>query len=441
MLKNTDPKTYNLIQKEKSRQENTLMLIPSENTVSKAVTEALASVFSNKYAEGYANKRYYQGQEYTDEIEKLAIQRAKKLFKVEAVNVQPYSGSPANFAVYNSVLTVGDKVMGLDLSHGGHLTHGSSVSITGKYFKSIPYYVEKNGLINYHNLKKAALKIQPKLIICGTTAYSKILDWKKFAEIADATDAYLLADISHIAGLIIGGVYPSPEKFVHIITTTTHKTLRGPRGAMIMTTKKGLLKDESLAKKIDRSVFPGIQGGPHINTIAAIAVALKEASKENFKAYASRIVKNAKKLANELRERGYDLVQNGTDTHLLVIDLSNRKISGHLAAIALERAGIVLNRNAVPYDTRVPYYPSGIRLGTPAITNRGMKENEMIKIAAMIDKIITATELTKTRLRIDDTQVKKKEFIEEIVRETTEIKETKKDTINLCKMFPIPENY
>src|SRR3989344_3982935 len=387
-LKKQDKEIADLIKKEIKRQEETLMMIPSENIASSAVEEAVGSQLENKYAEGYAFKRYYQGQEVIDKIETLVIERAKKLFNVPYANVQPYSGSPANFEVYNAVLNPGDKIMGLSLSFGGHLTHGSSASATSKYFRSVQYELGKDGYIDYKNLMQLALKEKPKILVAGTTAYPRTLNWEKFYEIAEKVGAYLLCDISHIAGLIAGGAYPSPVNYSHIITTTTHKTLRGPRGAIIMVTKKGLAKDSLLPKKIDRSVFPQLQGGPHINTIAGIGVALKEASKNSFKIYAKQIINNAKALADTLNKEGFNLVSGGTDSHLILTDLTNYKILGNTAAEGLEEAGIVLNYNTVPFDPNPPFYPSGIRLGTPAITSRGMKEKEMQLIGKIISEVV-----------------------------------------------------
>lgn len=382
-------KIFSIISKEKKRQREQLHLIPSENYTSAAVMKAVGSVLMNKYAEGQAGKRYYQGNQYVDEIEWLARDRAKQLFKVAHVNVQPYSGSPANSAVEMALLKPGETLMGLALASGGHLTHGHpKITFSGKYFNSVQYTVGKDGWLDYGAIMKLAKKTKPKLIICGTTAYPRVLDWKKFREIADLNGAYLMADIAHIAGLVAGGVHPSPAPWADVITTTTHKTLRGPRGAMIMVTNRGLKKDPELANKIDRAVFPGLQGGPHMHTIAGIAVALREAQGKQFKIYARQIVKNAQALAKEFKKKDYQLVSGGTDNHLLLIDLRNKGINGVVAAWALEYAGIILNYNSVPFDTNPPFYPSGIRLGTPVLTTRGMKEKEMIKVADWIDRAI-----------------------------------------------------
>lgn len=388
-LKNTDIEIYDLIKAEERREKNVLEMIPSENYTSAAVLEALGSVLNNKYSEGYPKKRYYQGNEVADEVEILAQERAKKLFKVPYVNVQPHSGSPANLAVYVALLEpLKDKIMGLSLAFGGHLTHGQPQSSTGRFFQSILYTLGEDSRLDYDAIEKLAIKEKPKIIVCGFTAYPRVIDFKRFAKIADKIGAYLMADISHIAGLVASGVHPSPVDHVHIITTTTHKTLRGPRGAMIMVTEKGLKKNPELPKLIDSAIIPGLQGGPHDNQTAAIAVALKEASEPDFVKYSRQIVLNAKKLAEELRKYNFYMVSEGTDNHLLLIDLTNKKVNGALAALALERAGIVVNKNSVPFDKMPPFYPSGIRLGTPAITTRGMKERDMAKVAKWINAAI-----------------------------------------------------
>lgn len=378
----------NLIQKEKQRQEGTLMLIPSENYTSPEVRQAVGSILMHKYSEGYPGKRYYQGNKIIDDIENIAIKLAKKLFDVPYANVQPYSGSPANAAVYFALLNPGDTIMGLKLSGGGHLTHGHpAITFSGKFFKSVQYDVEEDGWINYDKLAKLAQKFHPQIIVAGTTAYPRILDWKKFSLIADSVNAILLADIAHVAGLIAGGSHPSPAPFAHIITTTTHKTLRGPRGAIIMVTLKGLERDPDMGKKIDRAVFPGLQGGPHDNTTAGIAITLKKAGQKKFSFYSRQIVKNARILAAELKNQGFDLATSGTDNHLMVADARPFGIDGKTLAIALEKAGIVVNANTIPHDPNPPFRPSGIRLGTPAVTTRGMGEKEMKMIAVWIGKI------------------------------------------------------
>ena len=436
-LKKTDPTIFELIRLEEKRQKEVLEMIPSENYTSKAVMEALGSVFTNKYSEGYPKKRYYQGNEFVDDVENLAIERAKKLFGVPYVNVQPYSGSPANTAVYFALLEpFKDKIMGLSLAFGGHLTHGSPVSFSGKYFPIVSYKLNKNGLLDYDEIEHLALKERPKIIVCGATAYPRIIDFKRFSEIADKVGAYLLADISHITGLIIGEVHPSPVSYADIIMTTTHKTLRGPRGAILMVTEKGLKKDPKLPEKIDKAVFPGLQGGPHDNQTAAIAVALGEASKPTFKTYAKQIIKNAKILADKLTSSGFNLVSGGTDNHLLLIDLTNKKVNGAVAALALEVAGIVINKNAVPNDKMPPFYPSGIRLGTPAITTRGMKEKEMIKVANWINE--TINEVSKESLPTD--RERRKEFFKNFRVEVFKNKKLlaiAQEIKILCKKFPL----
>lgn len=390
-------KILKLIKKEEQRQKDTLMLIPSENYASKDVRNAVGSILMNKYAEGYSGKRYYQGNEFVDRIETIAIEKAKKLFGVEHVNVQPYSGSPANTAVLFSLLNSGDKIMGLKLSSGGHLTHGHpDITFSGKYFKSIQFGTDDSGIINYDEVEKLAKSEKPKLLFIGTTAYPLILDWKRFSKIADSIGAWLVADISHVSGLVLAGIYPSPVKYVDIVTTTTHKTLRGPRGAMIMVTKKGIKKDAELPKKIDRAVFPGLQGGPHNNTTAGIAIALTEAEKSSFKKYGQQVVKNAVSLAEELKKGGLTIVTGKTECHLIVIDLRPKNLTGKVVAEALEMAGIVVNKNSVPNDTAGPFNPSGIRIGTPAVTTRGMKEKEMKIIAKLILEVVANLNNRKT---------------------------------------------
>ncbi len=438
MLKQKDPQIYKLIKKEEKRQKEVLEMIASENYASKEVIEALGTVLNNKYSEGYPKARYYQGNNVIDEIEILAEERAKKLFKVPYVNVQPYSGSPANTAVYFALLNpLIDKIMGLSLAFGGHLTHGATVSLSGRYFKSVSYTLGKNGKLDYDQIEKLAIKEKPKILVCGTTAYPRKIDFKKFSEIAKKIGAYLLADISHITGLIIGGVHKSPVLYADIITSTTHKTLRGPRGAIIMVTQKGLKKDPNLSKKIDKAVFPGLQGGPHDNQTAAIAVALKEASTPQFKKYVKQIVKNADKLAGELKKHGFDLISGGTDNHLLLIDLTKKEVNGTIAALALETAGIVLNKNAVPNDLMPPFFPSGIRLGTPAITTRGMKEKEMVKIAKFINEVINICPKPKLPNDKKERAVLWKKVKEEIKKDKRLLKIAKEVKL-MCLKFPLP---
>jgi len=382
-LKVGDPETYELCRAEERRQAESIRLIPSENYVSKAVLEASASVFTNKYSEGYPGKRYYEGQQVVDPLESLTINRAKALFGAEHANVQPYSGSPANLAVYLAFLKPGDKVMGLALPMGGHLTHGWNVSITGRYFTSVGYGVRRDtGRIDYDEVRDLAKKEKPQLLWAGGTAYSRIWDFATMASIAKDVGARFAADIAHIAGLIVGGAHPSPVPHADVVTTTTHKTLRGPRGGMI-------LSRAECAQVIDRAVFPGLQGGPHVHNTAALAVALHEAAQPAFRDYAHRVVANAKVIAEELVARGYQVVSGGTDNHLILVDLTNKNVPGKVAARALDKAGIELNYNAVPYDTRKPFDPSGIRLGSPSVSSRGMGEPEMRQIAAWMDRIIS----------------------------------------------------
>ena len=407
-LQKEDSEIYNSMKKELARQQTTLQMIPSENYASSAVLEACGSILNNKYSEGYPKKRYYQGNEFIDEVEITALERAKKLFGAEHVNVQPLSGSPANQAVFFSFLSPGDKFMGLDLSCGGHLTHGNPYNFSGKLFKAVSYGVNKDTeLLDYNEIRILALKEKPKLIISGFTAYPRLVDFKKFQEIAEEVGDIHLADISHIAGLVVAGVHYSPFPFTDIVTTTTHKTLRGPRSAIIMCKEK-------YAKEIDRAVFPGLQGGPHEHIIAAKAVCFKEALTSDFKVYAQQIVKNAKALAETLMESDIKLVTNGTDNHLILIDLRPQGIGlGKPAAMALEEAGICTNCNTVPYDPSPPFKPSGVRIGTPALTTRGMKETEMKQIGEWIAKVLK---------NMNDTSVKQK--IREEIRQ-------------LCAQFPI----
>ncbi len=380
----TDPEIASLIEQEARREYEKIRLIPSENYVSVAVMEASGSVLTNKYSEGYPGRRYYEGQQFIDVIETMAIQRAQALFGVDHANVQPYSGSPANLAVYLAFASPGDTIMGMSLPMGGHLTHGWPVSVTGKWFHSVPYNVRADtGRVDLDEVRDLARRERPRLIFCGGTAIPRTIDFPAFADIANEVGAVLVADIAHIAGLIAGGAHPSPAGHAGVITTTTHKTLRGPRGAMIMSTAEH-------ASALDKAVFPGLQGGPHDHTTAAIAVALHEAAQPEFRSYAHQVVANAKALAGALTARGYDLISGGTDNHLILIDLTRQGIGGKPAARALDRAGIELNYNTVPYDPRKPFDPSGIRLGTPAITTRGLSEEHMPAIAAWIDDAITA---------------------------------------------------
>ena len=392
-LKKSDLKIYRLIKAEEKRQKETINLIASENFVSEAVLEALGSVFTNKYAEGYPNARYYGGNKVVDKLEKLCQQRALKLFirqpmdhKNWDVNVQSYSGSPANLAVYLALVPPGEKIMAMSLDMGGHLTHGHKVSATGKLWRQIPYGVnKKTEQLDYSEILQIAKKEKPNLIVVGYTAYPRIIDFKKFREIADAVSAILMVDMSHFAGLVAGGVYPSPFKYADIVTTTTHKTLRGPRAALIFSKKE-------FSEKINKAVFPGLQGGPHMNAIAAVAVALNEAGKPAFKKYSKQIIKNAKIFADEMKKQGWRIISNGTDTHLFLIDTRQKGISGKEASEILEKAGIIVNKNMIPYDQRTPSDPSGIRIGAPAITSKGFKEKDMLKITQWIFRLLIKKE-------------------------------------------------
>jgi len=387
-----DKTLENLIKSETKRQSETLDLIPSENIASIAVLKTLGSPLVNKYSEGYPGKRYYAGNKIIDQIEILAQARARKLFRLNknwAVNVQPYSGSPANLAIYCALLKPGEKILSMSLNSGGHLTHGAKINFSGKFYKIIHYGAGRDGFLNYEEIEKLAKKQKPKMIVCGATAYPRIIDFRRFGKIARENNAYLMADISHIAGLIASGVHSSPFPYADIVMTTTHKTLRGPRGAIIFS------KNQSLGATIDKTIFPGLQGGPHDNQTAAIAACLFEALQPNFKKYSRQIVKNAKALARDLQKFGFKLISNGTDNHLMLIDLSNLNISGREAQDKLEQAGIIVNCNTIPYETRSAFNPSGIRLGTPAITSRGLKENEMKKIAELIYLTLIKKEKTK----------------------------------------------
>lgn len=407
-LKTIDPEIYEVMRHEIERQRTKLNLIASENYASRAVLQAQGSVMTNKYAEGYPGKRYYGGCEFVDAAENLAIDRAKKLFRAEHINVQPHSGSQANMAVYFAMLKYGDTIMSMDLSHGGHLSHGSPVNFSGKLFKIVPYGVSRQTkAIDYDELSKIAKEHKPKIIVAGASAYPRELDFKRFREIADEAGAMLLSDIAHIAGLVVAGVHCDPVPYSDFVTTTTHKTLRGPRGGMIMCR-------EEYAKDIDRTVFPGIQGGPLMHVIAAKAVAFKEAMSKEFNDYQKQIVKNAKKVAGELMMRGNELVSGGTDNHLMLVDLNPIGITGKEAEAKLQEAGIILNKNTIPFETKSPFITSGIRIGTPAATTRGMKEKEMIIIAEAIDEVIRN------------------------INDANKIKEVRRTILELCNQFPIP---
>lgn len=410
-LERYDPQIYELIRQEKARQSACVRLIPSENYVSRAVMEASGSCLTNKYSEGYPGKRYYEGQQVTDLIETITRERAKKVFKADHANVQPYSGSVANLSAYLALINPGDTIMGLSLPHGGHLTHGWKVSVSSKVFNSVRYTVDQNtGRLDYNQIEDLAKKYKPKIIISGATAYPREIDFEIFGQIAKKVGAYHVSDIAHIAGLVVAGIHKSPVPYTDIVSTTTHKTLRGPRGGML------LCKAEH-AEKVDKSVFPGMQGGPHMNTIAAIAVALAEADTPEFIAYAKQIVKNAKALAEKLLEHGFDLSSGGTDNHLILIDLRSKNVPGKKLAKALDRAKIETNYNTTPMAPDHPANPSGLRIGTPSVTTRGMKEEQMRLIAGFINKV---TE------NIDNESV---------------IEEVGKEVLLLSSQFPVPEHF
>ncbi len=410
-LQQYDPQIYELLKQEETRQSGRLRLIPSENYVSKAVMIASGSCLTNKYSEGYPGRRYYEGQQVTDLIEILAVQRAKKIFKAEHANVQPYSGSVANWAAYLALAEPGDTIMGLSLPHGGHLTHGWKVSVTSRIFNSIQYTVSsETGRLDYNQIEELAKKHKPKIIISGATAYPREIDFEIFGQIAKSVGAYHVSDIAHIAGLVVAGIHNSPVPYADIVSTTTHKTLRGPRGGMLLCKKQH-------ADNVDKSVFPGLQGGPHMHTLTAVAVAMAEADTPEFVAYAKQIVKNAKVLAEGLLEHGFDLSSGGTDNHLILIDLRGKKVAGKKLAKALDRARIVTNYNTTPLDPAHPANPSGLRMGTPAVTTRGMKEDEMRQIAEFISKVA------------------------ENVDSETVIEQVGKEALLLCSQFPVPDHF
>ena len=427
-IENIDPELYSIIQKEQDREHNTLELIASENFTSTAVLEAAGGIMTNKYAEGYPGKRYYGGCEHVDEAEDLARERLKKLFNVEYANVQPHSGSQANMATFMTFLEIGDTVMGLDLSHGGHLTHGSPVNFSGQLYNFISYHVDKDtGRVDFDEVSSLVKEYEPKMIICGGSAYPRFIEFDKFYEIAKENGAYLMADIAHPSGLIAAGMHPSPIEFCDVITSTTHKTLRGPRGGIIMMGKDkenpwGKVAPKSgrvkmISEVLDSSVMPGMQGGPLMHIISAKAIAFGEALKDDFKVYAQQIVKNAKTMAESFMELDYDLVSDGTDTHVMLIDLTNKNISGKKAEKVLENAGITVNKNMVPFDQRSPFITSGIRVGTPAITTREMGKEEMKNIVSMIDSVIKDPDNNENTHRI------------------------KAEVINLCESYPIYKEF
>ena len=437
-ISQTDPKMSRLIDEEVKRQQEGLTLIPSENHSSKAVLEALGSILTDKYSEGYPGKRYYAGNEVMDKIEVETVERAKKLFGVPHANVQPYSGSPANLAVYLATCNPGDTIMGLDLLSGGHLTHGWKVSATSMFWKSVPYHQTAQGVTDLDEVRRLAHEHKPKLMWCGGTAIPRAIPFKELTAIADEVGAYLVADISHIVGLVIGGVHESPAAHAHIITTTTHKTLRGPRGGMVMVTEKGLKKDPELAEKIDKAIFPGLQGGPHMHTIASVGVALHEAAQDSFKDYARRVVENAKTLADALIERGFKLVSDGTDNHLILVDLTPTGIGrGVFLHLALEQAGIYTNKNTIPGDPSSPFYPSGLRLGSPAVTTRGMGEKEMQQIAEWIKRVSDHIKEIQMPSDKEARRTAIKEFKDTLARDPF-YEKMKQEVKELCLNFPIP---
>jgi len=410
-LEQYDPQIYELIRQESARQSGCIRLIPSENYVSRAVMQASGSCLTNKYAEGYPSRRYYEGQQVTDLIEKMARDRVKKLFGADHANVQPYSGSVANLAAYSALIEPGDPIMGLSLVHGGHLTHGWKVSLSSRFFQSFPYPVNgETGLLDYDHIEELAKKHRPKIIISGATAYPRTIDFEAFGRIAKSVGAYHVSDIAHIAGLVVAGIHPSPVPHADIVSTTSHKTLRGPRGGML------LCKAEH-ANKVDRSVFPGLQGGPHMHTLTSIAVAMAEADTPEFIAYAKQVIKNAKVLSEKLLEHGFNLVTGGTDNHLMLIDLRNKNIPGKKLAKALDRARIVSNYNTIPNDPAPPFNPSGLRIGTPAMTTRGMKEEQARQVGDFINKVVE---------NIDNESI---------------IGEVGKEVLMLCSQFPVPDHF
>ncbi len=393
-LKSFDPDVYEAVMNELSRQRNKIELIASENFVSETVMEANGTPLTNKYAEGYPGKRYYGGCEYVDVVETLAIERAKELFGAQYANVQPHSGAQANMAVFFALLTPGDTVLSMSLAHGGHLSHGSPVNMSGKYFNIVPYGVtEKENVIDYDEVRRLAIENKPKLILAGASAYPRVIDFAKFREIADEVGAYLMVDMAHIAGLVAAGLHPSPIEYAHVVTTTTHKTLRGPRGGLI------LANDAEFGKQFNKAIFPGIQGGPLMHTITAKAVCFKEALSEEFKTYQNQIVKNAKALADSLTEEGFKLVSGGTDNHLMLVDLTDMEVTGKDAEKMLDEVGITVNKNAIPFDTRSPFVTSGIRIGTPATTSRGFVEEDMKEIAKLIKLTVTDFDNSQDEVR------------------------------------------
>lgn len=427
-----------IIAAEQERQEYSLQLIPSENYTSRAVMEAVGSCLMNKYSEGYPGKRYYEGNQFVDMVESLAIERAKELFAVPHVNVQPYSGSPANAAIEMALLQPGDTMLGLQLASGGHLTHGHpKVTFGGKFFRSVQFGLDENARIDMQALREMAQKEKPQLIIIGNTAYPFELDFSEFAKIADEVGAWLVADISHVAGLVVTGEHPDPVPYAHVVMTTTHKTLRGPRGAMILVTQKGLDRDPDLASKIDKAVFPGLQGGPHDNTTAGIAIALEQASTPEFRKYGQQIRKNARALADELKKGGLSLVGNGTETHLMILDLREWG-GGTQLAYAMAQAGLYANKNTVPHEPNSPFFPSGVRLGTPSVTSRGMKEEQMRQIArwiVQIEALVKQFALPKEKAERGALLRAARAWSDE----SPELKAIRAEVRSLCEAFPLGE--
>jgi len=437
-LEMQDPELAAMIGRERARQRDGVELIPSENYVSAAVLEAMGSILTNKYSEGYPGRRYYGGNEHIDEIERLAQQRAMTLFGTPHANVQPYSGSPANLAVYLATCQPGDVIMGQNLPDGGHLTHGWKVSATGTYYRSVPYHVRPDGFIDFDDVWRLAREHRPRLIWCGATAYVREFPFAEFAKVADEVGAYFAADIAHVAGLVAGGAHPSPMPHAHIVTTTTHKTLRGPRGAIIMVTERGVAKDPDLPDKIDRAIFPGLQGGPHDHTTAAIAVALGEAARSEFKAYAAQIVTNAKALGAALLDGGFTLVTGGTDNHMLLLDLTPEGAGrGVFMQEALDAVGITVNKNTIPGEPSSAFYPSGIRLGTPAATTRGMREPEMRQLAGWMALVRDEAQ----EFRLPDDREARNQVLRQFrswVKDNRRLAAIHEDVRVLCRRFPVP---
>lgn len=437
-LREQDSEVYRILAAERRRQREGVELIPSENYVSEAVLEAMGTIFTNKYSEGYPGRRYYGGNENVDDVERLAQERAKQLFGVPHANVQPYSGSPANLAVYVATCKPGDPIMGQNLPDGGHLTHGWQVSVTGMYYKSVPYHVKADGYIDFDEVWRLAREHRPRLIWCGATAYVREFPFERFAEVADEIGAFFAADIAHIAGLVIAGVHKSPVPHAHIVTTTTHKTLRGPRGAMILVTPKGLEKDPELRDRIDRAIFPGLQGGPHDHTTAAIAVALGEAMQPAFRDYGRQIVANAKALARGLLDRGFKLVTGGTDNHMILLDLTpGGPGRGVFMQEALDRVGITVNKNTIPGEPVSAFYPSGIRLGAPAATTRGMREPEMDRIAEWIADVGQEIKPFQLPAGREERAPALKTF-RRAIAENRRLEGLQNDVREFCLKFPVP---